>query len=77
MVGRHLASSISTRTDPGYRGRCELSLGKKKTHYDDEEINDLLWVSSHIQNEREGDSRGRPDNDDNLELISDRSSAAG
>jgi len=49
---------------------------KRKTHNDDKEINDLLWVSFDIQNEWVGDSRWRPDNKDNMELISDRSSAA-
>jgi hypothetical protein len=47
-----------------------------KTHDNDEEINDLLWVSFNIQNKRVGDIWWRRDNDDNLGPISDRSSAA-
>jgi hypothetical protein len=36
------------------------------THDNNEEINDLLWVSLDIQDERVYDGRRRRDDDDNL-----------
>jgi len=80
MVGRHLASSISTKTDPGcIEEFVSYHLGKKKERHtnDDKEINDLfvgILLTSKMNGV--GDSVGGPIIKITWNFISDRSSAA-